>query len=126
MTTLTLVQNLLDTDISAIPSPSLAMDTVNQFSSTLSSGILDGIVSDYTVKGSKLIYKDPVFSNGGSEYQFRGSIVANLNSNGDATSASFNLQMMLTFDCFNRTFYRSFDVRTFGLYLRGHPQSCML
>jgi Ca2+-binding RTX toxin-like protein len=93
MTTLTLVQNLLDTDISAIPSPSLAMDTVNQFSSTLSSGILDGIVSDYTVKGSKLIYKDPVFSNGGSEYQFRGSIVANLNSNGDATSASFNLQM---------------------------------
>ena len=91
MTAITLAQNLLDTDISAIPSPSLAMDTVNQFS--FSSGILDGIVSDYTVKGSKLIYKDPVFSNGGSEYQFRGSIVANLNSNGDPTSASFNLQM---------------------------------
>ena len=93
MTTITLVQNLLDTDISTIPSPSLAMDTVNQFSSKLSSGVLDGIVSDYTVKGSQLIYKDPVFSNGGSEYQFRGTIVANLNSNGDPTSASFNLQM---------------------------------
>jgi Ca2+-binding RTX toxin-like protein len=94
MTTITLTHSLLDKDISTITSPSIAMDIANQLSSTSSLDMLDGgIVSDYTVKGNQLIYKDPVLSNGGIEYQFRGSIVTNFNSFGKPTSASYNLQI---------------------------------
>ena len=94
MTTITLTHSLLDKDISTITSPSIAMDIANQLSSTSSLDMLDGgIVSDYTVKGNQLIYKDPVLSNGGVEYQFRGSIVKNFNSFGKPTSASYNLQI---------------------------------
>ncbi len=83
MTTITLIQSLLDKNISTITSPSIAMDIANQISSTSSLDMLDGgIVSDYTVKGNQLIYKDPILSNGGVEYQFRGSMVTYFNSFG--------------------------------------------
>ena len=58
MTTITLIQSLLDKNISTITSPSIAMDIANQISSTSSLDMLDGgIVSDYTVKGNQLIYQ---------------------------------------------------------------------